>query len=121
MMDRRATNAEIRLWYQEQVARIPALNRQWIAAGCLARERAERAWRVRHDARIEARNMMTEPGEVALLQARDMAVYGHPDGPTFEFLVEQARNAGLEEPAIYDAIIDGSYRTNAEINRRLGL
>jgi hypothetical protein len=64
--------------------------------------------------------MMVDSREVGLLRARDMAIYGHPDGPTFEFLVEQARNAGLAEPAIYQAIINGSYRTNAGINRRLG-
>ncbi|ETX05653.1 MAG: hypothetical protein ETSY2_21725 [Candidatus Entotheonella gemina] len=121
MTDTRRTNAEIRQWYREQVARILDFNRQWITEGYSARERAERAWRIRHDARIEARNMMTEPREVELLQARDMAVYGDPNGPTFEFLVEQARHAGLEEYAIYEAIIDGSYRTNADINRRLGL
>ena len=119
-MNRRKTNSEIRQWYREQVARIPELNQQWIAEGHSAQERAGRAWRIRHKARIDARNMMTEPREVALLQARDMAVYGHQDGPTFESLVEQARNTGLEEPAIYEAIINGSYRTNTGINRRLG-
>lgn len=76
---------------------------------------------MRHEARLEARAMMTDPTEVALLRARDMISYGNPDGPTFEFLVEQARQAGLEEQAIYDAIIDGSYRTNIGINRQLGL
>ena len=116
MTDRSNTNSEIRQWYREQVARIPDLNRQWISEGFSARERAEQAWRIRHDARIEARNMMSDPREVELLRARDVAIYGHPDGPTFAFLVEQARNAGLKEPAIYEAIIDGSYRTNAGFN-----
>lgn len=107
-----ASNEEVRQWYREQVSRIPGLNRQWITEGHSARERAEQAWRIRHDARIEARNKMTEPREVALLQARDMAVYGHPDGPTFEFLVERARKSGLTGSAIYESIIDSSSRTN---------
>jgi hypothetical protein len=76
---------------------------------------------MRHEARLKARAMMTDPSEVALLRARDMAHYGNLDGPTFEFLVEQARKSGLEEHAIYDAIIDDSYRTNIGINQRLGL
>jgi hypothetical protein len=65
--------------------------------------------------------MMAEPAEVELLRARDRAVYGSPDGPTFAFLVEQGRQAGLEDNAIYEAIIEGSYRTNTGITRRLGL
>jgi hypothetical protein len=65
--------------------------------------------------------MMADPTDVELLRARDMAVYGNPDGPTFEFLIEQGRQAGLEEHAIYEAIIDGAYRTNVDINRRFGL
>jgi hypothetical protein len=121
MVDSRQTNAEIRQWYLERVSHIPALNQQWLAAGLSAQERAAKAWRMRHEARLEARAMMTDPTEVALLRARDMAHYGNPNGPTFEFLVEQARKVGLEEHAIYDAIIDGSYRTNIGINQRLGL
>ncbi len=59
--------------------------------------------------------------EVELLRQRDIAEYGNPDGPTFEFLVEKLKDAGLEEDTIYEAIIDGSYRTNAGVNRRLGI
>jgi len=121
MADKRKPNEEIRQWYVEQLSHIPELNRQWIAAGLSVRVRAERAWRIRHEARLEARAMMADPIEIELLRVRDIAVYGSPDGPTFEFLVEQGRRAGLEEKAIYEAIIDGSYRTDREINRRLGL
>ncbi len=65
--------------------------------------------------------MMANPVEVELLRARDMAEYGNPNGPTFEFLVEQAKKAGLEGDAVYESIIDGSYRTDAGTNRSLGL
>lgn len=79
------------------------------------------AWRVRHEARLQARSMMTDPAEVELLRARDMAISGNPDGPTFEFLVEKLREAGLEGNAIYEAVIEGAYRTDAGINKLLGL
>ena len=65
--------------------------------------------------------MMANPEEVELLRERDIAEYGNPGGPTFEFLVEKLKDAGLEEDAIYEAIIEGSYRTNAGVNRRLGI
>jgi hypothetical protein len=121
MVDRKRTNAEIRQWYLEQVSPIPDFNQQWLATGLSARERAEKAWSIRHTARLEARAMMSDPTEVELLRARDMAIYGNPDGPTFEFLVEQGRRAGLEEQAMYEAIIEGAYRTNVGTNRRFGL
>src|SRR5215510_8631937 len=91
----------------------PQLNQQWLAAGLSARERAERAWRMRHTARLEARAMMADPTEVELLRARDMALYGNADGPTFAFLIEQGRRSGFTDQAIYEAIIEGAYRTVA--------
>lgn len=115
------TNAEIRRWYLEQVSRIPELNREWIGQGLSPEERAAAAWRIRHEARLQARSMMANRAEVELLRARDAAEYGDPDGPTFEFLCEQARRAGMEDEAIYQSIIDGSYRTNAGVSRGLGL
>ena len=121
MMDRRRTNAEIRQWYMDQVAPIPDLNRQWLAEGLSAGERAAKAWSIRHTARLDARAMMGDPTEVELLRARDMALYGNVDGPPFEFLVEQGRQEGLEEQAVYEAIFEGAYRTNVGINRRFGL
>lgn len=115
------TNAEIRSWYLAQVAHVPELNKQWLEQGLSARARAEAAWRIRHEARLQARAMMADPGEVELLRERDMAAYGNPDGPTFEFLVNQLQQAGLEGDAVYEAIIAGSYRTNIDVNRKLGL
>jgi hypothetical protein len=74
-----------------------------------------------YTARLEARAMMADPMEVELLRARDMALYGNTDGPTFAFLVAQGRRSGLTEQAIYEAIIAGAYRTNVGLNRRFGL
>lgn len=62
------------------------------------------AWRIRHRARLQARSMMADP-----------------DGPTFEFLVEKLIKAGLEGDAIYEAIIEGAYRTDTGINRLVEL
>jgi hypothetical protein len=115
------TNAEIRRWYLEQVSRIPALNREWLRQELSAKERAEKAWGIRHDARLQSRVMMADPAEIELLRQRDVALYGHPDGPTFESLVAKLRDAGLEDNAIYEAIIEGAYRTDSGINRSLGL
>ncbi len=121
MADVPKTNAEIREWYLEHVGRIPELNKQWLAQGLSARGRAQAAWGIRHEARLAARALMADPVEVELLRARDMAIYGDPDGPAFEFLVEVLKEAGFEEQALYEAIIEGSYRTDAQVNRRLGL
>jgi hypothetical protein len=115
------TNAEVRKWYLEQVARIPELNQQWIEQGMTSPERAEAAWRLRHEARAKARLMMANPDEIELLRRRDAAEYGNPDGPTFEFLVAKLKQAGLEGDAVYEAIITGSYSTNPVMNRRLGI
>ena len=120
-VERVKTNAEIRQWYLEQVALIPELNEQWLWQGLSIKERAEMAWRIRHDARLQARLMMANPLEVELLRERDIALYGNPDGPTLELLVEGLMKAGLEGDSIYESIIEGSYRTDAGMNKLLGL
>lgn len=115
------TNAEIRKWYLEQVAQIPELNEQWLAQGLLAKERAKKGWQIRHNARLAARAMMADPEEVEILQARDVAEYGNPDGPAFEFLVQEWREAGLKGNAIYVAIIEGARRTNTGVSKKHGV
>lgn len=110
------TNAEIRIWYLDRVASIEKLHEQWIADGDSPRTRAEAAWRIRREARLEARSKMADSREVELLRARDTSQYGNPDGPTFELLVQRLTNAGLEGEAVYDAIIEGSYRTDPSIS-----
>lgn len=121
MNDKPQTNTEIRQWYLQQTLQIPELNKQWLADGLSPEERARAAWRVRHEAGLKAREMMSEPEDVRLLQARDIALYGTPDGPTFDFLIEQLENEGIKENDIYEAIILGSYRTNEGINKKLGV
>jgi hypothetical protein len=114
------TNAEIRRWYLNRVATIADLNQEWIIQGLSALERAKAAWIIRYEARVTARAMMADQSEAELLRARDMARYGSPDGPLFDFLVARLEDAGLDGDAMYEAIIDGSYRTDEELNRILG-
>lgn len=120
-MKKAQTNAEIRQWYLEQVSRIFEFNKEWLEQGLSIKERAEKAWTIRHDTRLQARAMMADPAEVELLRQRDRALYGNPDGPTFEFLVEKLRQAGLERDALYEAIIEGAARTDSDINKLLRL
>lgn len=112
------TNAEVRDWYNAQVATIPAQNQTWLAEGLSAELRAQQAYTVRHDARIEARNMMSNKAEVEQLRARDQVKYGDPDGPSFDYLVKKNRDKGLEGDAVYEAIIESSARTDEQTNAR---
>lgn len=89
------TNREIREWYFEQVARIRILNDQWTEEGLSVQVRAYRAWEIRHSSRVRARTMMGKERQIHLLQKRDLAKYGNPDGPTFDSLVENNEKLGL--------------------------
>ncbi|MDD5323564.1 MAG: hypothetical protein PHD43_23760 [Methylococcales bacterium] len=64
--------------------------------------------------------MMIDPEEVEILQGRDVAEYGNPDGPTFDFLVQEWRKAELKGNTIYGAIIEGARRTNTGVSKKLG-
>lgn len=112
-------NTTIRQWYLDQLARIPALNQEWIRDGISLRERAYRAWQLRHDARIGARALM-DPADVTDLEARDIKKYGTPDGPTFQWLVDYRYRQGLRGDAIYEAIIVGAKRSDPEVDQRFG-
>ena len=70
-------------------------------------------------ARITARAMMSDPAEVKGLQARDLAKYGNPDGPTFEQLLEKNRKKGATGDDVYLGIIDSSQRTNKAANAQV--
>lgn len=85
------TNREIRSWYLREVAKIAKLDEQWAAQGETLERRSYLAWKTRHDLRLEARARMENPDEVALLEARDQAKYGNPDGPTFEQRISTRR------------------------------
>ncbi len=115
------TNAEIRLWYNNQVVVIPSLNKGWIQDGLNAVDRARHAYEIRHNARINARLLMQNKTEVDALRKRDMKKYGNPEGPTFLHLVEKNCAKGLRGDEIYEEIIKSSYRTSPEYNKRFGI
>lgn len=115
------TNKQARQLYLERVAEIAAADAKWRADGLPAEERARRAFAIRSGARRTARAMMGDASEVAALQERDRAKYGDPDGPTFEFLVEKARAKGLAGDALYESIVESAQRTDAGVNRGMGL
>jgi hypothetical protein len=115
------TNKEIREWYSEEVARIRRLNDEWIEKGFSLELRAQKAWKIRHDARSKSRTMMGNQIEIKLLQRRDLVKYGNPDGPTFDFLVEKYRKLGLVGDEVYEAIIEASMKVNIGVNKGLGL
>ncbi len=115
------SNDEIRAWYLKQNGSIEELNKQWVAQGLSAEERARRAYEIRHGARVRARAMMQDRAQVRDLNARDMQKYGNPDGPTFEQLVKQAEAKGNTGDARYEAIVGSSQRTDAATNARFGL
>ncbi len=60
---------------------------------------------------------MSDPEEVEDLKQRDVAEYGNEDGPTFEFLAQEWREAGLKGNAVYVAIIEGARRINKGVNK----
>jgi hypothetical protein len=115
------TNTEIRQWYNEKVGEIPKLNEGWKQQGLSAETRAQMAHQIRHDARLQARSMMQDKGEIAALRARDVEKYGNPDGPSFEDLVRQNREAGLEGDDGYEAIVSSSNRPNAAYNAKFNI
>lgn len=113
-------NDHIRAIYVCRAAAIADLNQQWIAQGLDAETRARGAYNLRKQARLTARAMMADPAEVAALEARDLEKYGHKDGPSWEWLVERARERGLMGDALYESIIESAQVTNEAANRAAG-
>lgn len=115
------TDRQVRQLYLERVAAIGERDALLRAQGQSAEARAQAAYQARHDARMTARAMMHERTAVEVLEARDRLKYGTPDGPTFEYLVERAREKGREGDAIFESIVESAQRTDAATNRSLGL
>lgn len=111
------TNCEIRLWYNYQVVAIGKINEKWEKDGIDLETRAHKAYELRHEARVNARFMMQNPVEVKGLQARDMAKYGNPNGPTFDYLLNKNMNEkGMTKEEAFQSIIDSSSRTDRRFN-----
>lgn len=112
------TNREVRVWYHQQIQQIAAAD--LAAAGSPLEQRARDAFSDRRDARLKARSLMPDAADVHLLEARDLAIYGHPDGPTFDSLFQTLHTSALPADEIYRMIIESASRTNAEFDRRFG-
>ena len=110
------TNCEIRNWYNYQTIALSKQNEYWKANGIPLKERAMKAYFIRHHARLEARFMMPNKSEVAQREARDQKKYGSPDGPTFDYLVQENLAEGKTEQEAYEAIIESASKTNATYN-----
>jgi hypothetical protein len=117
---RELRNKLIRKWYFRRVHKIPKLNRKWLKQGLSARDRARKAWEIRHQARLKARQMMKRE-EAEPLRLRDGERYGNPDGPTFEQIFKKYEDLGYEGDDIYEQIIQSSSRTNRTVNHRFGV
>jgi hypothetical protein len=110
------SNAEVRGHYLKLVAAIGPANARWLEEGLSAEERARRAFQMRREARVTGRAMMTEKRDVLALEERDKAKYGHPDGPTFDELVQRNQAKGLQGDAVFEAIVESAQRTNGAVN-----
>jgi hypothetical protein len=110
------TNCQIRIWYNYQIVAISKLNRFWQANGLSLVDRAQKAYQIRHEARIGGRFMMSDSFEVAALRDRDNKKYGNPNGPTFEHLFDLTKEKGFEGDAVYQAIIESTSRTRPVFN-----
>ncbi len=101
------TNSDIRKWYKKQLAQIPELDEQWKAQGLSLKERARAAWKIRHFSRLAAREMMSSSVDRELLRARDISLYGNPDGKDFNYIVKELLDQGIKGADLYEAIIKG--------------
>ena len=114
------TNREVRAWYHLQIQRITPADADLAATGTSLEQRARHAFASRREARLKARTLMSDAADVHLLEARDLALYGRPDGPTFESLFQSLHTSALPTDDIYRMIIESASRTNSEFDRRFG-
>jgi hypothetical protein len=113
------TNAEIRLWYVEQVQGIAKSVEGLRGKSVALIEVAREAWRLRRAARLEARSKMGQAIEVEFVRARDLKLYGDPDGPSFEQIIERAREKGFSGDGVYEEVIRSALRTDPVTNSQV--
>jgi RHS repeat-associated protein len=68
--------------------------------------------------RIAARQKMSSWLDVQMLEARDFAKYGDPDGPSFEWKISQAQSKGLTGDDVWKYIISSASRTDQATSER---
>ena len=113
------TNKQVRDSYNARNHQVAELNEQWKQQGLMAEQRARKAYALRHDARMTAREMMGSDPQKLRILIRDAKTYGDGGGPGFDELVAQQRAKGLNGDAAYEAIIVSSQRTDGATNKRV--
>lgn len=104
--ERPMTHLEILHWYNNQLATIPELNLQWQKEGIAIQQRAKKAYDVRRNAITKARDMLQNERLAAEIRSRDMEKYGHPNGPTFDYWVNQYQKKGFQGKSLYETIVN---------------
>jgi hypothetical protein len=107
------SNCQIQTWYDYQIVAIPKVNERWIVQGVRLEERAIQAFKLRNDARLNARFMIADKDAVAKHRLQDKLEYGNPNGPTFSYQITQAQSSGFKGNAIYQSIIDNAGKLTA--------
>ena len=115
---RTMTNYGVRRWYLAQIELIGKEDQTLADAGASLEQRARIAHEKRESARVQARKLMPDQREVALLEARDSARYGSPQGPSFNQLLNQYLATGVSSDVAYLRIIQSAYRTDSTTNQR---
>lgn len=118
MSDQKHPNNEVRHWYHEQLARIAPLNDSWAAAGVPLVERAHRAYQIRQQARLAARERMKAKNEVKGLRDRDFAEYQDADGSSFAALLAHYQGTGMTRDQALAEVIASAQRSSEEYNRK---
>jgi filamentous hemagglutinin len=107
LMAGRLNNIEARRWYHQELARIP----RRIDRSHPLEQQARQAYRLRHDAQIQARRAMQDRRSATAL----------PEPRTWEALVARYRAAGLSGDAVWQAILDAASRAGRTIDEAAGL
>ena len=60
--------------------------------------------------------MMEDRIEVEVLRARDLKLYGSPDGPSFAYLVSKYERAGYSGDRLFQRILAAAQSLNPDVN-----
>ena len=117
-------NFHIRVWYILNAAQIReidfSLQGEMPGEKRSPRDRALRAWSHRKWSRAAARSAMQNDYERFLLEQSDSAIYGNPDGPSFDHVTQKAVDLGRTGDDIWEEVISDAWTTNADHNKSIG-
>ena len=102
----------IRTGYKQIINSMHSTEDAMRAGGASDEEIARTLSGMRNDAKVLVRTLMT-PDDVAKLEVRNMELYGDPVGPTPDEMYSKYKS--------WQGVIEASYRSNAAIDKALGL